>query len=754
MNIFRQINRFSLSRAAIFIVSLAAIIYLMPRSERVNLSYTEGEKWDHPVLTASFEIPVYLEDSVQKSIIDSIKKEFRPVYRFVDNPFDSLRAVLASMDHRVMTEAQTASILKNIEAVYKNGVVSVPTYREIGSMPSINIIDGIKTHSLRTGDIISLVQAHDEIRQKLHTATKEGYLDGIDIYALLGPSIVKDTAETNRLYNEKVIPATRAISSIKPGQIIIDRGELVTPQLGKIISTYDEMFAGRYSSSAAEHIASLAGRLFVTIILLVGLYCYLFLYRRDIFDSVRSLTAVMLLFVVFYILGVIISVTFHLGIFLVPFAILAIVIVVFFDANTAIFFYLCEILLTACYSPSPLELIFIEMTVGLVAVFSMRELSRRSQLLRTALFAFIAYIFSYIAIDLLLTSSIATISGRMLGFFAVNGILITFAYILIFIMEKTFGLISSVTLVELSDINLPLLRALSEKCPGTFQHAMGVGNLAAIAATRIGADPLLVRTGALYHDIGKINNPAFFTENQHGVNPHDSLSPEQSAYVLHRHVTDGLKMAEKAKLPAVIRDMIAQHHGKSKTKYFYIKYQQQHPDEPIDDELFTYPGPNPQTREASLLMMADSVEAASRSLKDYSTEAITKLVNNVIDGQVADGLHRESPLSFRDIKLVKEAFISRLRTMYHTRIAYPPSPRHPAPAPAPETETAPAPAPQPEQHHEPAAPAPVQPAAAPAPEPPRHAPLDSPVSVPHYDAPHKTGPSAPEKNDFTPRIPQ
>ncbi len=722
MKIFQHLNRFVISRAAILIASIGIIVYLLPRADKVNFSYTEGEKWDHPVLTASFEVPVYLEDSVQKSLIDSIKKEFKPVYRFVDNPYDSLRTVLAGIDHRVMTESQSATIMRNIEGVYKKGVVNVPTYREIGSEPTITVFDGVKSRTLRTGDIISIVQAHDEIRQKLQTAANEGYLDGIDIYSLLGPSIVKDTAETRRLYDEKVIPATRAISSIKPGQTIIDRGEIVTPQLGKIISTYSDMFTDRYSTSASERIASLAGRILVAAIILAGLFVYLYLYRRDIFDSIRSLSAVMLLFVIFYVLGAVISGTFHLGLFLVPFAILAIVIVVFFDANTAIFFYLGEILLCACYSPSPMELIFIEMTVGLVAVFSLRELSRRSQLLRTALLAFIAYIVSYIAIDLLLTSSLTTISGRMLGFFAINGVLITFAYILIFVIEKTFGLISSVTLVELSDINLPLLRALSEKCPGTFQHAMGVGNLAAIAATRIGADPLLVRTGALYHDIGKINNPAFFTENQHGVNPHDSLSPEQSAYVLHRHVTDGLKMAEKAKLPAVIRDMIAQHHGKSKAKYFYIKYQQQHPGEPIDDELFTYPGPNPQTREASLLMMADAVEAASRSLSDYSPEAITKLVNNIVDGQVAEGLHRESPLSFRDIMLAKEAFISRLRTMYHTRIAYPPSPRHPA-------GTAPA-----EQSPAPADPAPESGAQAPTP------------------APGTPAPS--EKTDFTPRIPQ
>lgn len=686
-NISQYLNRFVIFRAVIFSIAAAIIIALLPRADKVNFNYEEGRPWDHPVLTASFEVPVFLEDSLQKQIIDSIAAEFKPIYRTVDNPFDSVADMLSRIDERLLTPAQSAAILDNIKKIYnRNAVVDVETYRELASESTINVIDGAGRTTRPTASIISKVQADDAVRNKLKTIIDEGLLEGIDITTYLRPTIEKDTAETNRLYNLKVQEATGAISKIVPGQIIIETGDIVTPQTAKIISTYHEMFADRYAFSAAQRAAGGVGKTLVAALFLAALGFYLFLYRNDIFSNWRSFLAVMTLFIGFYILGVVISQSFNLGVFLVPFAILAVLAVVFFDPATAIFLYILEILLAACYIPSPLEFIFIEAGVGLTAIYSMRELSRRSQLLRTALYAFFAYIVTYIAIDLMATASFTGISGRMLGFFAINGVLITFAYILIFIVEKTFGLISSVTLVELSDINNPLLRALSEKCPGTFQHAMGVGNLAAIAASRIGADPLLVRSGALYHDIGKINNPAFFTENQHGVNPHDSLSPEQSAYVLHRHVTDGIKMAEKAKLPAVIRDLIAQHHGKSKAKYFYIKYQQQHPGEVVDDELFTYPGPNPQTREASILMMADSVEAASRSLTDYSRESITRLVNNIVDGQVAEGLHRESPLSFRDIKLIKEAFISRLGTMYHTRIAYPPS-ATPAPAAAPDGDT-------------------------------------------------------------------
>ncbi|MDE6309417.1 MAG: HDIG domain-containing protein, partial [Muribaculaceae bacterium] len=226
-------------------------------------------------------------------------------------------------------------------------------------------------------------------------------------------------------------------------------------------------------------------------------------------------------------------------------------------------------------------------------------------------------------------------------------------------------------LVELSDINNSLLRQLSQECPGTFQHSMAVSNLASDAALNVGANVQLIRTGALYHDIGKLDNPAFFTENQHGVNPHSTLDPIQSAKIIIRHVTDGARRADKAKLPQVIKDFILQHHGRGTAKYFYNTYCNAHPDENVDSALFSYPGPNPQTRETSILMMADAVEAASRSLKDYTVESITALVNKIIDGQIADGLHSEAPITFRDVKKIKESFIKRLRTIYHARVAYP-----------------------------------------------------------------------------------
>lgn len=373
----------------------------------------------------------------------------------------------------------------------------------------------------------------------------------------------------------------------------------------------------------------------------------------------------------FILFGLLMAATFPSGIYLVPFTMVAIISLVFLDSRTAFFSYNVAILGAAIVATFPLEFIFLQWVAGVMAVNSIRELSKRSELIRTALLVFGAYSVSFVAMEIIQSGSLAHLSVRMFGYFAINAVFISFAYILVFVLEKIFGFTSRVTLVELSDINHPLLKELSEECPGTFQHSMALSNLATAAANRIGAKVQLVRAGALYHDIGKLSNPAFFTENQHGVNPHDALDPMQSAKIVIGHVTEGLKRAEKAKLPMVLRDFITQHHGAGTARYFYTTYCNSHPDEIVDPAPFTYPGPNPTSREASILMMADAVEAASRSLSDHSREAIATLVNRIIDTQINEGLHNDSPISFRDIRDIKDTFISRLATMFHGRIPYP-----------------------------------------------------------------------------------
>ena len=292
--------------------------------------------------------------------------------------------------------------------------------------------------------------------------------------------------------------------------------------------------------------------------------------------------------------------------------------------------------------------------------------------MRCAALIFLAYCITYVAMTLINEGDFDNIDKYFFGYYLINCVILSFAVFVIPIVEKAFGFTSSMTLMELSDINNPLLRQLSTNCPGTFQHSLQVANLAGEAALKIGANLQLVRAGALYHDIGKTKNPAFFTENQIGENPHDHLvRPEDSAKIVIDHVANGIKLAEDAKLPKVIRDLIAQHHGKGITRYFYYKAKEANPDIEVDRAPFTYPGPNPQTKEAAILMMADACEAATKSMSDHSEEAIAAMVGKIIDGQVADGLLRETPISFRDVEMVKQLFVERLRTAYHVRVSYP-----------------------------------------------------------------------------------
>jgi putative nucleotidyltransferase with HDIG domain len=313
----------------------------------------------------------------------------------------------------------------------------------------------------------------------------------------------------------------------------------------------------------------------------------------------------------------------------------------------------------------------VETVGGLMAITSLRELSTRSQIFKSAILIALAMIAINLSFDWMRTDSLSQIDYSTYNYLIVNGIALLFAYPLLYLIEKTFGFTSDITLIELSNTNNPLLRQMSEIAPGTFNHSIQVANLAGEIANKIGAEAQLVRTGALYHDIGKLTNPIYFTENQSGINPHEMLTEIESAQMIISHVTEGQKMADKYNLPKEIRDFISTHHGQGKAKFFYIKYHNEHPDEPVDDLLFTYPGPNPFTREQAILMMADTVEAASRSMNEYTEQAIRDLVNRLIDTQVSEGYFKECPITFRDIQYAKTVLIEKLKTIYHTRISYP-----------------------------------------------------------------------------------
>lgn len=556
--------------------------------------------------------------------------------------------------------------------MYRNGIIAGNdlTRMEEDSITAIRTVEQNTATSRPVGQLYTVKDAYEYLLNADTTHYKKKVLQQCNLNNYITPNLIYDEAKSEAAQKDLLSNISYANGFVLNGQKIIDRGEIVNEQTYNILESLRKEWEKR-SDSLQEKRLTLAGQILYVGIFLFCFMVYLDLFRADYYERKGSLSLLFALIVLFPVIASVMVSQSLSSIYIVPFAMIPIIVRIFLDSRTAFMAHVTIILLCSITLRFPHEFILLQVVAGMVSIYSLRELSQRSQLLRTALVVFASYALLYFAFELIHEDDLTKLNTRMYIYFMINGILLLFAYPLLFILEKTFGFTSNVTLVELSNINNSLLREMSEIAPGTFQHSLQMANLAAEAANKIGAKSQLVRTGALYHDIGKMVNPAFFTENQSGVNPHKSLNYEQSAQVIISHITDGLKLAEKHNLPKVIKDFISTHHGRGLTKYFYISYKNEHPDEEVDAEKFRYPGPNPFTKEQAILMMADSVEAASRSLPEYTEESIGTLVDKIIDAQVAEGFFKECPITFKDIALVKALFKEKLKTMYHTRISYP-----------------------------------------------------------------------------------
>ena len=664
-------------RILLFIAVVSVTVYFLPRSAENHYTFEEGRPWSYALLTAPFDIPIHLDSLSAAKVKDSIDTHFEPVFT---RDLTAEKTIISDYTTRLnatkdldITPAQRNQIIKEIRKVYENGIVDRDTYAKIssGKLPTVRFIHDNVAISIPTANYLSAFRAYEHLDSVLKDPNVRQAISATKLSQVLHPNILVDTVTSRRLLNESYQKAMAPVGVIQQGERIIDKGDIVTSRLATVLHTYEKIANERGNSAISQHYYPIAGQTLYMLILYGMLFAYLYIFRRDYFEDDRTVVFIITLIGLFTLFAFAMQAGFSTGFYITPFTIVPILVLIFLDSRTAYFCHVILVLICSIVASFALEFIFMQFIAGVVAIDSLKDLSRRSQLIRTAALIFLAYTLSYVAIEVMQAGSLARTEGRIFGCFAINAILISFSYVLMFLLERVYGFTSRVTLVELSDINNPLLRELSEECPGTFNHSMAVSNLASAAASRIGANVQLVRTGALYHDISKIKNPAFYTENQHGVNPHDALDPIQSARIVTGHVNEGLALAEKAKLPKVIRNFISEHHGAGKARYFYTTYCNAHPDEEVDPANFTYPGPNPQSKETSLLMMADSVEAASRSMTDHSPEAISALINKIIDSQIAEGLHNESPISFRDVSTIKEVFAQRLRTMYHSRISYP-----------------------------------------------------------------------------------
>lgn len=664
-----------LMRFAIVIGTVAVIVWAMPHDSHGNFSVEEGKPWKYGDFRAPFDFPVYKSDTDVKHERDSLLRLYEPYYNYdVTTANRMVNKFLKDYEKGIdgLPPEYIGVIVKQLRSIYNVGVIGSTEYNDMltDTARTIRIVNGKNAVSVRLTTLYSAKTAYEQLFTDELTEQHRQELQRCDLNAYITPNLTYDKERSEASRNDLLNSIPLASGVMQKGQKIIGRGEIVDGTTHRILESYKRENDRRNLNSTQTRTTIIGQTLYIAILIL-SFTIYLSLFRKDYFEKPRSTAMLYALIIIFAMLTSLLVRNTIGHVYIIPYAMLPIFIRVFMDSRTAFTTHVVMVLVCASILQHPFDFVVIELVAGLTAIFSLRELQYRSQLFRTAIVVALASAATNLAYDMMNNTAVTQLDWGVYNYFVANGMLLLFAYPLLYLMEKVFGFISDITLIELSNTNNPLLRRMSEVAPGTFQHSIQVGNLAAEIANKIGAKSQLVRTGALYHDIGKMQNPIYFTENQSGVNPHENLSYIESAQIIISHVTEGLKLADKNNLPTVIKDFISTHHGQGKTKFFYVKYKNEHEDEDIDDLLFTYPGPNPFTKEQAILMMADSVEAASRSLPDYTEQSIRDLVNKMVDGMLADGYFRECPITFRDVAYAKTVMIEKLKTIYHTRVSYP-----------------------------------------------------------------------------------
>lgn len=664
-------------RAGLVFLTSFIIVWFLPRNEAKQYAYEIGEPWHYGTLIAKFDFPVYKTDETVQRERDSLLHSFQPYYNY-DNSVESvqtakLRVELAKAGTLPPGFAQ--ALIEKLHQLYQTGIMGTPQYNSFNNdtTSQIRVVFGKDAESRKVSLIYSTMTAYELLLDDSYLSKERLLMQRLNMNDYIMPNLILDRNRTETARNDLLSGITPASGMVMAGQKIIGQGDMVDDYNYRMLNSMEKEI-DRRQAGKSQITRHFVGNIIYVIAFMLLFTLYLTLFRRDYFSKPRCV-AMLYTFIALFPLCVSLMMEhsyFSFSVYVLPFAMGPIFVRIFLDSRTAFVTHLITVLISACALRYQFDFIIIQTIAGLIAIYSLREVSTRSQIFRTALWVFVATCAMYFALKLMESNGDMRFGRSMYYHFLINGVLLLLAYPLMFVVEKTFGFVSVLTLIELSDTNKGLLRKLSEIAPGTFQHSITVGNLASEIANKIGAKATLARTGALYHDIGKIKNPAFFTENQQGgMNPHDNLTEKESARIIIAHVTDGVKLAEEYNLPVVIRDFILTHHGCGMSKYFYIKYQNEHPNEVVDKSPFTYPGPNPSTREQAILMMADSCEAASHSLKEYTEESIAKLVNQLVDQQVKDGLFSECKITFYDIAVAKQVLIERLKAIYHTRIQYP-----------------------------------------------------------------------------------
>lgn len=660
--------------AAVFVVVIVTICLLFPREKAINIEFSMGKPWRYEQLTAPFDFVITKSESALQRESAEVLASQRPYYvkesQIGRSVIDSFATFHENELRHIVTRTLKTNIISQLQDIYNTGIIGSNDLERLhgDSISTIMLVEQNRAYPFIVSELYTVQQAYEALMNVDTTLLGRYALRHSNLNDYITPNIHYDASKSETARREALATISPNSGVILTGQKIIGTGEMIDEELHQVLTSYQNELNKRLDEQGIQ--MTFIGQTLLVILFMGAFLMYLINYRRTYLYERNKLLFLATQLMIFPCMASWIM-TQGNGLMIIPFAMAPVMINIFLDARTAFITHLIIVLTTSLVVPDPFIFTLLQLTAGIAAIYSLTELTERSQIFRVAVVATLCYCLVFFGYELITKSALIMLNRHIFAHFLLNGILLLFTYPLMLLYEKLFGFTSDVTLMELSNFNIKLLRQLSENAPGTFQHSIQVSNLAAAAANKVGGSSLLVRTGAMYHDIGKLENPIFFTENQGSTNPHACLPYEKSASIIINHVYDGLRLADKHHLPKAIKDFILTHHGLSKAKYFYISYKNEHPGEEIDESMFTYPGPNPHSIETAILMMADAVEAASRSLHEYTEENIANLVDRIIDGQVAEGYFKQCPITFKDINDIKNVFKDKLRTIYHTRITYP-----------------------------------------------------------------------------------
>jgi uncharacterized domain HDIG len=706
-------------RVLLYFLTLAVLLFIFPREGSFPYEFFVGKPWMHNDLISTFDFPILKSTDEINAEKDSILKEFKPYFNYkpdvagdvvgkFDKAFDDRweKYTKEGSDKEVVDffskadSAAKSGYKKDAEdliyAIYQKGVIEVNDALDKfkGKDFPMVIIRGNVGEDEDFSDVFTPKTAYEYFTGKLN-ALKEtsvsdkvlyqsGFYKDLNVNEFLQPNLIYNEDASRNVKDELVKKISLTKGMFLTDKRVIGRGEIVNKEKFTILQSLKFEYENRLGHSS-KFTYIIIGQVIIIGFLLLLLVVFLINFRGEIYSNNLKFSFILFLLLAFTgIACFLVHKDWSSYIYVVPFALLPMVVKTFYDSRLALFVHTVVILLVGYIVPNAFEFVFLNFISGAVAIIGLSNLYRRGKLVATVFYVTASYGLLYLAIFFIQGNDLFDIpkDGNFWDYnqsfwdhyiyFSVNGLLLLLAYPVIFVFEKMFGFLSDLTLMELSDTNQPLLRKLGEKAPGTFQHSLQVANLAEEAAYKIGANPMLVRTGALYHDIGKIANPMYFIENlSTEKNPHDELTNEASAKMIIEHVSIGVEIAKKNRLPEQIIDFIRTHHGTSTVQFFYRTMKKQHPDREIDISKFTYPGPIPFSKEMALLMIADSVEAASRSLKEITHETINDLVDNIIYYQMANEQYYNSNITLKDIATVKAIFKRKLLNIYHVRVEYP-----------------------------------------------------------------------------------